>query len=282
MSEKKMQIGVLGMLRDDGNDPFAAIGENGFKTAQLQCWKMDILTEQMAETVRGYMEKSSVRLAAYWAGYTGPIAWNSYDGPITCGLGPRDKRALRISDLKKGADFAKMIGAPAIITHCGFIPENPHDELYQETLDAIREVAEYCGERELGFWFETGQETPLTLLRTMEDLDLPNLGVNLDTANLILYGRGNPVDALSLLGRRVKNLHMKDGLLPENGHVLGKEVPLGEGIADIEKIIGMLHKLDFTGELIIEREISGPQQLSDILKARSYMEGLIAKYDKKS
>ena len=148
MSEKKMQIGVLGMLRE-GVNPFAAIGENGFRTAQLQGWKMDLLHEKTAEALLKYMEESSVRLAAYWAGYTGPIAWNSFDGPETCGLVPRDKRGLRISDLKKGADFAKMIGAPAIITHCGFIPENPHDVLYGETLDAIREVAEYCGERGL-------------------------------------------------------------------------------------------------------------------------------------
>ncbi|MBO5724713.1 MAG: sugar phosphate isomerase/epimerase, partial [Lentisphaeria bacterium] len=183
-------------------------------------------------------------------------------------------------ELKRGADFAAACGLRAIITHCGFLPENMTDPEFMPVAVAIREVAQYCKSLGIEFWFETGQETPLTLLRTMEDLNLPNLGVNLDTANLILYGRGNPVDALRLLGTRVKNLHMKDGLLPVNGHVLGKEVPLGEGIANIDKVVEMLHELNFTGELIIEREISGPQQLEDILKARTYLEGLIAKYSK--
>ncbi|MBR7103530.1 MAG: sugar phosphate isomerase/epimerase [Lentisphaeria bacterium] len=260
---KRMEIGVLAMLRK-GEDPFSAIGEFGLKTAQLQNWDMDNLNPETAAQVRQNLERSGVRLAAFWGGYTGEIIWNSYGGPGTCGLVPANQRARRIDELKRGADFAKMIGAPALITHCGFIPENPQDPLYGETLEAIREVAQHCKSLDIGFWFETGQETPLTLLRTIEDIGLDNLGVNLDTANLILYGRGNPVDALEVIGKYVRNLHIKDGLFPTDGHSLGKEVPFGEGRADFAKIIRKLYALDFTGELIIEREISGPQQAADI------------------
>lgn len=193
-------------------------------------------------------------------------------------LVPRNQRARRIDELKKGADFAKMIGAPALITHCGFIPENPTDPLYPETVDAIRQVALHCKELGIDFWFETGQETPLTLLRTIEDVGLDNLGVNLDTANLILYGRGNPVDALEVIGKYVRNLHVKDGVFPTEGHGQGKEVPFGEGHADFDRIIQKLYALDFTGELIIEREISGPQQSADIKMAVSKLTAILKKY----
>lgn len=220
--KKAMEIGVLAMLRKN-EDPFKAIAEFGLKTAQLQNWDMTNLTPECADQVRKYIKKSGIRLAAFWGGYTGRIVWNSYGGPVTCGLVPRDLRARRVEELKKGAEFAARIGAPALITHCGFIPESPMDPLYAETVNAIYDVAHYCWKLGIGFWFESGQETPLTLLRTIEDISLPNLGVNLDTANLILYGRGNPVDALEVFGPYVRNLHVKDGVFPANSRVLGKE-----------------------------------------------------------
>ena len=278
-SKKAMELGVLAMLRKDTN-PFEIIAQYGVKTAQVQNWDMSNLTEKFAEKVKKDMKSAGVRLAAFWAGYTGRIVWNSADGPATCGLVPSDLRTRRVDELKKGADFAKLLGAPAIITHCGFIPENPRDPVYAETLNAIHEVARHCMEIGIDFWFEAGQETPLTLLRTIEDLRLPNLGVNLDTANLILYGRGNPVDALEVVGPYVKNLHVKDGLFPTNGYCLGKEVAVGEGKADFDKIIRKLYDLKFTGELIIEREISGPKQAEDIMKAIRYIRSLVSKYGK--
>ncbi len=279
LAKSPMELGVLAMLRKNDN-PFEIIAQYGVKTAQVQNWDMSNLTESFAEKVKTDMKNAGVRLAAFWAGYTGRIVWNSADGPATCGLVPPDLRARRVDELKKAADFAKILGSPAIITHCGFIPENPRDPLYTETLNAIYDVARHCMEIGIDFWFEAGQETPLTLLRTIEDLQLPNLGVNLDTANLILYGRGNPVDALEVFGKYVRNLHVKDGLFPVNGYCLGKEVPVGEGKADFEKIIPKLYELGFTGELVIEREISGPQQAKDIMKAIRYIRTLVKKYKK--
>lgn len=272
-----MEIGVIAMLREKTN-PFTAIADFGLKTAQVQCWNMSLLTERFAKETKKQLDDSGIRMAAYWAGYSGRIVWNSVDGPVTCGLVPRDLRRQRIEDLKRGADFARILGAPAIVTHCGFIPENPRDELYPETVNAIYEVASYCSDLGLEFWFESGQETPLTLLRTIDDLSLDNIGVNLDTANLILYGRGNPVDALDLLGPYVKNLHVKDGVLPAGSKTQGVQKPLGEGIVDFDRLFRKLYSLGFTGELIIEREISGPQQEIDIRKGITFISRLVKKY----
>ena len=272
-----MEIGVLAMLREN-EDPLKMVHEHHFKTAQLQSWDMSLYTDKNVEMVKQSCRENDIRLAAFWAGYTGRCVWDPVHGPGTLGLVPADLRKQRIHDLKKGADFAAAIGAPAIITHCGFIPESPSCLEYIPTLNAIHEVASYCQTLGIGFWFETGQETPLTLLRTIEDLNLPNLGINLDTANLILYGRDNPVDALDVFGKYVRNLHVKDGLFPTSGNLLGQEVPLGQGRADFDKIIPKLYELGFTGQLIIEREIAGPQQIADINMARTFLEEKLARY----
>ena len=273
-----MEIGVLAMLRDEF-DSIAAVREQGFGTAQLQNWEMPLYTRRNIERVKQSCLEHQVRLAAFWGGYTGRRVWDPVQGPVTLGLVPEYFRRTRIDELKRGADFAAAIGAPALITHCGFIPESPSYPDYYPTLNAIYEVALHCKQLGIGFWFETGQETPLTLLRTIEDLNLPNLGINLDTANLILYGRGNPVDALDVFGKYVRNLHVKDGLFPNSSKQLGEEVPVGQGKADFDRIIPKLYELGFTGELIIEREIAaGPQQLADIRSAKAFLEEKLRRY----
>lgn len=139
----------------------------------------------------------------------------------------------------------------------------------------MKEVADYAKERGLWIYFETGQETPVTLLRAIVDIGTDNLGINYDTANLILYGKANPVDGLEVVGSYVKALHAKDGFYPTNPKELGKEVPIGKGKVNFPKVIQRLKELKFKGHITIEREISGPKQIEDILKAKSYLENLI-------
>jgi sugar phosphate isomerase/epimerase len=124
--------------------------------------------------------------------------------------------------------------------------------------------------------YETGQETPITLLRAMTDVGLDNQFINLDTANLILYGKGNPLDALDVIGKLVRGIHAKDGLFPTDPKNLGEEVPLGQGKANFPLLIPRLKELGYDGPLTIEREISGPRQIDDIRKEKQYLEKLIA------
>jgi len=272
-----MEIGVLSSPRSDGGNAFAVIAEYGVKTTQYCNWNATLWTPEHAAKIKADSNQSGVRLAAIWAGYSGPAAWNFIEGPSTLGLVPPAYRETRVAELKKAADFAAWCGAPAIITHCGFIPENPGDPLYEGTLRAIESVGRHCGERGVGFWFETGQETPVVLLRVIQDLGLPNLGINFDTANVVLYGKANPVDALDVFGKYVHNLHAKDGCYPTNGRELGQEVAIGQGKVDFPKVIAGLHGLGFAGEIIIEREISGAQQAADIRKSVNYLRRLVSR-----
>jgi len=206
-----------------------------------------------------------------------PLKWNFTEGPSTIGVVPRAYRKARIDALKQTSDFAKQLGVDKIQTHCGFIPEDPHDPLYEETVLAIRELTEHCASNGQLFLMETGQETPVTVLRVIKDVDRPTLGVGLDTANLILYGKANPVDAVKILGPHIKAMHAKDGKWPTNPMELGQEVVIGKGEVDFEKVFTGLHAAGYKGAVTIERETSGPQQIEDVRQEKLYLERILAK-----
>jgi L-ribulose-5-phosphate 3-epimerase len=265
----------LGLIIDIGKDPDAALAkvhELGLPTAQIF---VDEFEADLAGQLRQSLGKYQIEATSLVVGGPGKEVWDFYQGPLTIGLLPKATRSARIAHIKKASDFAKQCGISAVQTHCGFIPENPNDPEYQEIVTAIREVATYCKRNGQNFRYETGQETPITLVRAMGDVGVDNQGVNFDLANLILYGKANPVDAIELLGPYVQGIHAKDGMWPTNPKQLGEEVAIGKGKVDFPRIIERLKQLNYRGAVTIEREISGPQQLEDVRAAKMYLEKLI-------
>ena len=274
--DRKLKLGLMVMLSENVSTAFEKVVGLGLETCQLQCWEPQILTKDLAEQVVQGQDRTGVKVSTFWAGHSGANVWNFTEGPTTIGLVPMETRAGRVEELKRGADFARAIGAPSITTHVGFIPENPTDETYPPLVEAIRQVAAHCADLGLSFDFETGQETPVTLLRTIDRVATGNLGVNLDPANLILYGKANPVDALEILGPYVRGVHAKDGLYPTDGNSLGRETPLGEGLVDFPELIGRLKgRFHYTNPITIEREIEGDEQIADIRRAMELLEPLL-------
>ena len=269
------RIGVITRLAPSG-PCFRGLLDFGLRTCQLSSWEPELWTSERAREVRREAEGSGVRVTALWAGWVGPRVWDFVSGPATLGIVPREYRAARLDNLKRGGELARELGLPAIITHLGFIPENPSDSLFAEVVEAVREVALHLRSLGLEFWFETGQETPVTMLRLIRAVGTDNLGVNLDPANLILYGKGNPIDALDVLGSHVRNVHAKDGLYPTDPMRLGREVRVGEGRVRYPELLKRLHAEGFRGELIIEREISGAEQAADIRATVGYLSRLLA------
>ena len=270
-----MKVGVMCHLGTDIRERFAALRDAGFDNCQLCCWEVSILTDELAADVRLAMEEFGITVTAYWAGWSGPKAWNFTEGPTTLGIVPEQYRATRVAELKQGADFAAKIGVTDVITHAGFLPENPTDPLYPAVLAAMRELSDYMAAKGQYFLLESGQETPVTLLRFITECPAGNVGVNLDSANLILYGKANPVDALDVIGPYVRGVHAKDGLYPTNGMSLGREVKVGDGKVNFPAFVSRLKEVGYTGALTIEREISGEQQKKDIAETKAYLEGLI-------
>ena len=204
-----------------------------------------------------------------------PLEWNFLRGPSTIGLVPPSTRAARIDALRQVSDFARLLGIDQVQTHCGFIPEDPADPLYEQTVKAIHTVALHCKENGQYFLMETGQETPTTMSRMIRDVNLPNLAVGLDTANLILYGKANPVDAVDILGPHIRSIHAKDGKWPTDPSMLGEEVLIGRGLVDFRTVFTKLHRIGYTGAITIERETSGPQQIADVREEKSYLEHIL-------
>ncbi len=272
-----MKIGTCVSLdsMDGIAEKLAVLQENGFDSCQLLSWTPSIWTDENADILKALLAKYNITVSAFWCGLEGPRVWNFYDGQITLGLVPPEYRYVRIQNLCDGADFAHKIGITDVVTHMGFIPENPYDPNFNGFCVAVRTVAQYLKKNGQFLLFETGQETPVTMLRCFEQVGTDNLGVNLDTANLILYGKANPVDALDVFGQYVRNIHAKDGFYPTDGRRLGKEARVGEGKVDFKALFTKLHELGYDSYVTIEREISGEQQLIDILESREYLQKII-------
>ena len=272
-----MNIGVCVVFNEIEDIPrqFAELKKNKFNYCQLLCWNPDSWTDENADKIKNYMTEYDVNISAFWCGWTGPCVWDLYDGQITLGLVPPEYRQMRIEQLCAGADFAKKLGVTDVITHMGFIPENPNDPNFNSFCVAVRTVSKHLKKNGQNLLFETGQETPVTMLRCFEKVGTDNLFVNLDTANVILYGKANPVDALDVFGKYVRNIHAKDGFYPTNGHDLGVEVRIGDGKADFERLFKKLKELDYHRYVTIEREIDGDKQTEDIIYAKKYLEDII-------
>ena len=276
----KIGVCVVYSAMEDMDAKFKAVVDQGFDNCQLVWWNTTAWTDENADVINELVKKYGLTISAFWCGWDGPKAWNFYEGQKTLGLVPPEYREMRVKNLCDGADFAKKLGVENVVTHMGYIPENPYDPEYEPFCDAVRVVAEHLKANGQYLLFETGQETPVTMLRCFETVGTDNLGVNLDTANVILYGKANPVDALEVFGRYVRNLHAKDGCWPVNGHDLGHETAIGKGKVDFRGVISKLYELGYDSYVTIEREISGDEQVRDILAAKEYLGSLIEEVSK--
>ncbi len=273
-----MAIGLkIGLSYDNPEDAIARVKELGMNNCfpSLDDW-IGRFSASGARQLNALFEKYGVTATSVEVVGPGRLVWDFAEGPSTIGLVPRATRTARMDALKQTSDFARLLGVPRVQTHCGFIPEDPADPLYQETVLAIREVAMHCAANGQDFLMETGQETPTTVKRAIMDIKQPNLGVGLDTANLILYGKANPVDAVEIIGQYVKSVHAKDGMWPTDPMRLGQEVLIGTGSVDFLKVFTRLYQLGYKGAITIERETSGPQQIEDVKSEKVYLERILA------
>jgi len=273
---KPMELGLVVSPFGAPEATFRRVREIGFSNCFLSLdGYINGFTPELAAQFRDLLAKYSLTATTVEVVGPGPLVWNFTHGPSTIGLVPAKTRAARIDSLRQVSDFAKQLGVPQVQTHCGFIPEDPADALYAGTVEAIRAVAQHCQGNGQSFLMETGQETPTTMSRMIRDVAMPNLGVGLDTANLILYGKANPVDAVDILGPHVRSVHAKDGRWPTNPSELGEEVLIGKGLVDFRQVFTKLHRLGYTGAVSIERETSGPQQIEDVRQEKVYLEGIL-------
>lgn len=184
----------------------------------------------------------------------------------TGGLRPDAHWARNLEAARADAALAARLGLDLVTFHAGFLPEESGDPERAKLLDRLRQVCDAFQAEGVRLGFETGQETAATLLAVLRELDHPAAGVNFDPANMILYGMGEPVEALRLLRAHVRQVHVKDALPARVPGTWGEEVPAGAGRVDWAGFLAIVGELGV--DLMIEREAGG-QRVDDIRTARA-------------
>ena len=233
--------------------------ELGVPTIQLHAPQAATRTKQQAEQFLARLKELGIRISVVFGGFEGESYADIPTVVRTVGLVPSATRAARLKEMTEIADFTRLLEVDAVGLHIGFVPHDTADPRYAEVVDVTRQLCDHCKANGQNVHLETGQEAADTLLRFLAEVDRDNLFVNFDPANMILYGCGEPIEALRKVGRYVRSVHCKDAKWAARpGQEWGAEVPLGEGDVGMENFLRTLDEIGYTGPLTIEREI--PQE----------------------
>jgi len=275
MGLKPMEVGVflssLGI--GDRIQAVAKAKELGFLAIQTPPLSADWRTGAKKADLVQAIKDAGLYVSAVCAGFEGESYADIPTVQRTVGYVDAATVDERVQATIEYGDLAVELDSPVVTTHIGFVPEDQDDPVYARQLDATRRVCDGLAEKGLLFGLETGQEEALPQRRFIEAVARPNLKVNFDPANMILYGKQKPVEALEILRDYVFHVHCKDGRWPTEEGKLGTEVPLGEGEVDIPAYVAKLKEIGYTNVLTIERE-GGSSRIPDVRQAKALLERL--------
>ena len=228
-------------------------------TIQLHAPHRETRTAESASNFVKKLESLGIELTCVFGGFAGESYADIPTVERTVGLVPESTRAARVQEMREISDFARLLGCDVVALHLGFVPHDTTSSKYTQIVDVTRALCEYVARNDQSLHLETGQETADGLLQFLKDVARPNLFVNFDPANMILYGTGNPIEALRKIGSYVRSVHCKDGTWSDQpGIAWGCETPLGEGQVGMREYLQTLMEIGYYGPLTIEREI--PQE----------------------
>lgn len=249
-----LEPGVMFWAERDSPEEIRALG--------VRCGQMGIPGSMKLTDAAAEAWKSDLELVTIFAAYEGEDYADIPTVQRTVGLIPVATREARERRTYAVSDFAARLGVNSIACHIGFVPEDPAHPDFVDIREVVRRICDHAARHGQTFALETGQEPAHALLRFIEDVRRPNLRINFDPANMILYGTGDPIEALRLLGPLVASVHCKDGDWPlaDTPGALGRERPLGEGSVGIERYLRTLADTGFRGPLNVERETENQQE----------------------
>ena len=235
-------------------DDFALVRNLGVRVGQLGIPGGMQLTGAAADHWKRTLSDAGFTLVTVFAAYDGEDYADVPTVQRTVGFIPPATRADREARTLAVSDFAAHLGAGSIACHIGFVPEDPADPDYLAVREVVRRVCDHAARHGQTFALETGQEPADVLAAFLADVARPNLRINFDPANMILYGTGEPIPALRRLAPHVASVHCKDGNWPAASGALGVERRLGKGSVGIPAFVRTLREIGFTGSLNVERE----------------------------
>lgn len=190
---------------------------------------------------------------------------------VTGGIAPDATWEQNWKNIQATADLAQKLGLKLVTFHAGFLPHEEHDPHFAKLKERLMQTADIFQARGIMLGLETGQETAAALFDFLHKLATSNVGVNFDPANMILYDKGDPIEALRKLGNWVRQVHIKDARRTKLPGTWGEEVAAGTGEVDWTAFFATLAHVGFKGNLCIERE-AGNQRVADIRTAREMVE----------
>jgi len=279
---EKWPIGVFASV-DAGLGVHLEVAQDiGVPSVQVHAPHQDSRTAETAQSFLAKCSEAGITITAVFGGFEGESYASIPETAKTVGLVPEETRANRVQEMKEISDFTKLLGCDTVALHIGFVPEDKSSDSYQGLLECTRDLLDHVAANGQQLNLETGQESAEHLLEFIADVARDNLFINFDPANMILYGTGDPIDALKKVGHLVRSIHCKDATWAAEdvrGAEWGAEVPLGDGDVNIETYLRTLKELGYEGPLTIEREIAHDpvRQKADIGTAVSLLEELKAK-----
>jgi L-ribulose-5-phosphate 3-epimerase len=268
----------VGMMFWVERDTLAEIKSMGVRCGQLGVAGDVALTPEFAARWKADLAAQDFTVITCFAAYTGEDYADIPTVERTVGFIPPATRAERLQRTLELSDFAAALGVPSIACHVGFVPEDHKHPDYVAVKDMVRRVCDHAASHGQTFALETGQEPAHVLLEFFKDVDRPNLKINFDPANLILYGSGEPLGALRILAPHVISVHAKDGDWPpaDKPGALGNERKLGEGSVGMAEFVKTLKEVGYRGPLCIEREAMDPvERIVDMRAEVPYLKSLV-------
>jgi L-ribulose-5-phosphate 3-epimerase len=199
------------------------------------------------------------KLSGTMLGFPGEDYTTPHTIEKTGGFGDPATRAERLDTFQWGLKRTRDLGLKDMMLHAGFIPPIG-DEARKSFLDTLGKVSALAWDAGVTISFETGQESSTLLKQTLDELKCPNLMINFDPANMLLYDMDDPLKAVELLAPYIRSVHVKDANRPTMKGTWGSEVPLGEGQTNTREFVKLLKKVGYTGALCIEREVGNQQE----------------------
>ncbi len=270
-------IGVFASLDAGLGVKWDVIKELGLPTIQLHAPHAEKRNVETAQQLKKQLDEMNVVCTAVFGGFEGESYADIPTVARTIGLVPQETRQGRLAEMRDIADFTKALGCDTVALHLGFIPEDPADPQYAEVVAATVELCNHCEGNDQYLHLETGQESAEGLMEFIAKVGSERLKINFDPANMILYGTGEPIEALRKVAPHVRSVHCKDATWSDKpGETWGAEVPLGKGDVDIKAYLATLKEIGYDGALTIEREIpeEPERQKSEIGAAVDLLNGL--------
>ena len=269
-----LAIGVITGLREGALAGLQIVASADIFTVHLQYPPL-LDSAEGIEGIRDAVRETGVAITTVFCGFEGESYADIPTVINTVGLVPEEPREARVEKIEQISKFARELGVARIGAHIGFIPHDQADPRFDALVETVRGICDSLAAREQKFALETGQETAQALKVFIEEVARPNLSVNFDPANMILYGTEPPIPATKMLVPWIDGVHCKDGIWPTEKDQLGEEKPFGQGDVAAVEWLQTLVDAGYRGPLTIEREISGPEQMQDIVAAKALIESVV-------